>query len=206
MTDVAKELIESVLAGDEPDWDQEPEPPATSDERAANRLLRRWRTLTEEIADANAIYDDEIRAIEEARSAHVGNLNDRRDWLVASLKLWHQARLAEDPTRTQIKLPQGTLVSRAAQDVWTYEEEAAFVEWAKTHAKQTVHRPPRPEWTTINKNQARKILMERKVAVDDKGNVQLTKDGHLIDRETGEAIPGIKVSEGGDHGRFYDVK
>ena len=100
-----------------------------------------------------------------------------------------------------------SLVSRHAQPKWSFPDEKAFVEWAKVHLKKAVHRPPRPDWTTINKTQVRKLIESRIALNVEDGTPMLNAEKHPVDKDTGEVIPGVIVEEGGDAlGRFWDVK
>lgn len=193
----AEATVEEILGGtDEPEHSGDtPEKALPADQVAAMRYLRRLRTIVRQIENADEVYEAAIAELEEARTAHLDPLKATEEWLRQALALWHHARLAEDPEAKTVKLPTGTLSSSKADRRWTYDDEAAFLEWAREHAQGAV-RPPKPGDESIDKTAAKAALGDL---------IEVRDGGRCFHQETGELIPGLLVNPGGDYGlgRFY---
>lgn len=188
-----EEEMEQVLSGPEPAYSESPDKALPAEDVQAMYYLRRLHRLRFERERIEAMFDKLIEELNDRRSAQVDPLKATIDWLEQALALWHHARLKEDPKALTIQLPSGTLRSAKAQPRWTYDDAAAFLEWAKTNATAAIRTPEIKE--EIAKNEAKKVLDPMIEVVD----------GRAIVKETGEKIPGLRIEPGGDYelGRFY---
>jgi phage host-nuclease inhibitor protein Gam len=191
--------IEEVLSGPELDTSDPPAQPSATEDRQAMFMMRRLARLRAERQRVEQLYTDVLDELELRRRSQLDPIEATIDWLEQALALWHHARLQENPKALTVHLPTGTLVSSKAQPRWTYDDAAAFLEWATTHAADLVRRPePKDE---IDKNAVKKWLSDDKV-------YEIRDDGRVVIKEGGEFVPGVRVSPGGDFdlGRFYRVE
>lgn len=193
----AEDEIEQVLSGPEPAYSETPQAAMPQEQVQAMYYLRRLHRLRSERERVEGMYEKLIEELNERRAAQVDPIKATIDWLEQALALWHHARLQEDPKALTIHLPTGTLRSAKAQPRWTYDDEAAFLEWASKHAAEAVRHPDMPK-DQIDKNGAKKVL----------GEIIDVIDGRAVVKETGEKIPGLKIEPGGDYelGRFYTAE
>lgn len=196
--DEVRAVLDDLLNGPEPDWGSEIPPPAPEDERAASRMVHRYLDTQAEIVRINDMFGEEIAALENRRDALLEGVDGqhgpvaRLAKLKSALRLWHQARLAEDDDAITIHLPAGTLASSKAQDEWVYDEPM-FIAWARKNAPSLIVEPvPEPR---IVKGDARKML-----------NVT-GRNGKAV-TDTGEIIPGLTIKPGGEDmsGRHFRIK
>lgn len=159
------------LAGPDPDYDADPEPPQDADE--ANRRLRRLARIRADIAQVEETAARQIDQINAWAERRYEVLHARARWEQAGLEMWHRAVLADDPNRKTISLPCGTLKSRAQQPVWVFDDEV-FCAWAKEHA---------PDLVRV------RLSPDRSAA---KQEIVLLDDGRYI-TGTGEVVPGVTV-------------
>jgi phage host-nuclease inhibitor protein Gam len=188
--------IEQVLSGPEPAYSETPLSALPADQVQAMYYLRRLHRLRAERERVEAMFDKLIEELNETRSTQVDPIKATIAWLEQTLALWHHARLQEDPKALKIMLPSGTLRSSKAQPRWTYDDAAAFLEWAKLNATDVIRLPEvKPE---IAKNDVKKLL----------DPIIQVVDGRAILTKTGEKIPGLKIEPGGDYelGRFYTAE
>lgn len=171
--------LDAAVAGDEPDYDTEPETP--DDQDHANRLLRRYARVLREVDAVNEVYDAEIERIEVRRRHRLDILDGQKAWLAQALEMYHRARLADDPNAKSIELPNGTLKSRRQQPEWTFDPDV-FVAWAAEHHPDLV-RVPAPPAPAPDKVAAKKALS--------------VADGTAVDPSSGEVVPGVTVEERG---------
>lgn len=115
--------LDEFLAGPDPDFDADPEPPQDADE--ADRRLRRLAKVRAEIAQVEEDAAREFDRINEWAERRYQVLHGRARWLQAGLEMWHRAVLADDPSRKTISLPCGTLKSRAQQPEWVFDPPGA---------------------------------------------------------------------------------
>jgi hypothetical protein len=149
------EDLDGLLSGPEPDYDAEPEPPADADR--ADQMLRQLARLQRERDDALELAAAERARIDLWLSATTERITKRQAWYRQSLEQYHRAVLAHDPQRTTIRLPFGSLVARAQQPEWAYEDEAAFIAWA-TESYPTLLRQPDPPAPAPDKVAVKKAL------------------------------------------------
>lgn len=152
---VAVPPLGELLAGDPPDFDDEPVAPVDADQ--ANRWLYRIAQL-----DAADAADIEIANTERARidlwlSLQLQRRAHDRDWLTKSLTLMHETAVRNGGPKT-VHLPNGTLVARQQPPEWTFDDR--FIDWAEKHNPDLLRRPP----AEIDKNAAKK-------AIDPDGNI-----------------------------------
>lgn len=192
----AEDEIEQVLSGPEPAYSESPDKAMPVEEVQAMYYLRRLHRLRAERERIEAMFDKLIEELNERRSAQVDPLKVSIGWLEQALALWHHARVQEDPKATTIHLPSGTLRSAKAQPRWTYDDAAAFLEWARANATAAIRTPETKD--EIAKVEAKKLLDPMIEVVD----------GRAVVKETGEMIPGLKIEPGGDYdlGRFYTAE
>jgi len=153
------------------DYDVEDRPTegfSVGDDDAAEWALRKIYVASEHIKAAERQYEREVYRLQQFLADATKAARDRIAFFEGLLKQYHEQRLADDPTLKTIKLPHGNLVSRARSDQWDFADE--FIEWAQTHAPGTL-RTPEP---VVDKAKAKAYL-----------------------QETGEAAPGVTVTEQG---------
>lgn len=190
--------VEEALQGDEPPFSETPDAALPEDAVQAMRYMRRLHKTRARIYETDAVFEAAIAEIEERRRAALDPMKAQEDWLVQALALWHHARLQEDATQTTIHLPTGTLTSKNADDRWAYDDQAAFLTWAKDNAQGAI-RHPDPPGPQIAKNDAKKLLADA---------IEVKDDGSVVYKPTGEKIPGLRINPGGDFElrRFYYMK
>lgn len=153
------------------DYDVEDRPTESfsiKDDDAAEWALRKIRVATERITAAEKQYERELFRLQAWLAEATKAERERVQFFESHLFDYHARILAEDPARKTVKLPHGNLVSRARSDQWDFADE--FIEWAQTHAPGTL-RTPEP---VVDKAKAKAYL-----------------------QETGEAAPGVTVTEQG---------
>lgn len=191
----AEEVIEQVLSGPEPDYTEPPQEPRDTgrEDRQAMYLMRRLRRARDERLRIEQLFTTVADELEERRSEQLEPIVTTIGWLEQSLALWHHRRLQDDNDALTVNLPTGTLISTKAQPRWTYDDAAAFLEWAKANAAEAV-RETDPK-TEIDKNAAKKVL----------GALAAIIDHRAVIKDTGEKVPGVRIDPGGDFdlGRFY---
>lgn len=170
--------LDDWLAGPDPDYDQDPEPPRDADE--ANRRLRRLARIRARIADVEEVAARQIEQVNAWAERRYEVLHGQARWEQDGLEMWHRAVLADDPSRKTISLPCGTLKSRVQQPVWEFDDEI-FTCWAEGHAPNLLR-----VRSTIDKAAAKKTL-----------HLPPLTEGEScrpIDEDTGEMVPGVTVS------------
>jgi Bacteriophage Mu Gam like protein len=190
--------IATILGGDP---DTYPDDLIPDDELGASRLVHRYAATLAETERVRSLFDAEITRLAERQAELLDDLAARAERLAGTLRLYHQARLREDPKRLTITLPGGTLTSRRADDVYVYDEPA-FIAWATAHLPGAVVTPePAPR---IDKRKARALLSDRLgVTEDERGPLSVP-----VDATTGEIVPGLSITRGGPDrsGRTYTIK
>lgn len=190
----AEDEIEQVLSGPEPAYSETPAEALPAEDRQAMNYLRRLARLRADRHRIEELFTTTVDELELRRRIQLDPIEASIAWLEQALALWHAARFREDAKLITIHLPTGTLRSTKAQPRWTYDDEAAFLEWASKHATAAIRHPDPPK-DQIDKNGAKKALDP---IID-------VIDGNAIIKETGEMIPGLKIEPGGDFdlGRFF---
>jgi hypothetical protein len=149
-----------------------------NDDEEAGRMLRTLRAVEQRItanADLAATEREKITAWETAVNEP---LQAQAIRLRASLEGYALAERARDEkTRKTISTPFGVLKSLPAQDKWTLEDEDAAVAWAKS-------------------DEDRKHLLQitEKIKLVAIKKELLAQDGQAVDPETGDIVPGIKIT------------
>lgn len=181
-----EEIIDELLSADLPSEDAEDIPPLR-DAEEASRTLRRIRRIRRAAVQELGAAEAEIARLErfvEERRAHWEAMER---FHVERLQRWHEAILRDAPERKTIRLPAGTLVTRAQQPEWSFDE-AVFVEWAQHHLP-SVLRPPVPRPPSIDRAAAKRLLTRWDGRSRQYGVV--TDDGSVV------LPPGVKVVERG---------
>lgn len=173
--DLNEQDLAEFLAGPDPDYTADPEPPQDADE--ANRRLRRLARIRADIAQVEETAARQIDQINEWAESRYQVLHGKARWLEEGLEMWHRAVLADDPSRKSISLPCGTLKSRAQQPEWSFDDEV-FLPWAEVHAPELVKVQVR---SSVDRNAAKHAI----VVLD---------DGRHIVSGTGEVVPGVTVT------------
>lgn len=171
------------------------DPPHTPERDAAERYAYSLRRTLERLAEHDAARDRLIQHIDVRHDAITAPLIAKAEWLRSSLRLYHAARLADDPSEKTVKLHAADLVSRAEQPEWVYDDEGAFLAWAEDEHPELVNNPPPPAKTP------KKADVKQALKPESAGEPgQVVK---VLDPKTGEVVPGLSVKL---PGRAYEVK
>lgn len=139
------------------------------DEASAAWAIRKTRAASDRITKAERLAEGEWDRIKHWLESSTKSDRDSVEFFTGLLTEFHARVLADDPTCKSIKLPHGTLTSRAQQDAWEIDAEQ-FIPWARTHA---------PE-----------VLIEQGPSIDKKA-----AKAYLL--ETGEEAPGVTITARG---------
>jgi hypothetical protein len=178
--------LDAHLAGDTPQWDEPPAPPAGT--VAASGMLRSLDRLRRQLAEARETAAGEHARVDEWLRAVTERVTAQTAWLETALALYHQHCLLEDPARKTIDLPAGTLKARAQQPEWQFDPDK-FVTWAALNDPTLLRRRPAPA-PEIDKTKAKTVLADH------------VKDGRVV-TAAGEIVPGVAVVE---RGRKYTAE
>lgn len=180
----AWESLDAAMSGDDPDWDEPPEPipPGALDQ--ADRMLRRLARI-----QRRTRADAEVAAAQHAQIndwlARRGEQSARQSaWCEGALEAFHAAVLAAEPSRTTLDLPAGKLTARRAPARWEADDQVVIA-YAVEHGDGDVVRLPPPQ---LDRN----AMKARYVVRDEKDRIVAAG----IDPRTGERVPGITVDEG----------
>lgn len=172
--------LDEELAGPDPDWEAEPESPGGEED--ADRLLRHLARVRREADAVTEVHNAELERIKARRDDRLAVLGAREDWLLESLSSYHAARLREDKTAKTLHLPCGTLKARKAQPVWEYEDEEAFISWAKANELDDLVR---------TKLEPEKQLVKQRLGLP---ALEPGDSAAPVLPDTGEAVPGLSVT------------
>lgn len=136
------------------------------------RQLARLRQRSARLVD---LYNAERRQLDEWLEEEKGKLDRRAAHYEQVIGDWHRAVLAEEPDRTRVSLPTGTLQRRSLPQRVDVVDFEAFRNWAVDHG---IHEQ----------------VLRMKVEVDKRGLRDLLADDGLVP-------PGVEVADGGD--RIY---
>lgn len=168
--------VEDVLLGPEPDYDTAPEELDPLDRATADRYLRRVGKLDAEHDAEKEVVQAQIDELQRWLASRYEGYMDRRGWLSARLRRFHEALLAIDDRVKTVKLPAGEIKMRAQPDAWTIDAEA-YLPWAKEHAPGTVRTVPASEAIDVR-------AVKEAFARTDVGAVTTE----------GEVVPGVTVA------------
>jgi hypothetical protein len=171
MTSLAEHLAEPPDDDDQPRDHWQVHDPSSAE--WAMRKLARIRRIQRE---NTAVAVDEHRRIEEWLNQHNGTLEREAEYFEALLTTWHRTVLEDDPDRKTINLPVGDLKARRQPEQWTFGPD--FTEWARVHRPDVVRTKYEPDV------RAAKLLLAR-------------VGGAVVDKDSGEFVPGVQVEDGG---------
>lgn len=114
--------LDAFLAGEEPNWGEEPEPPPNQHE--ADKMLVRLSRLRRQRAASREAAEERIRQVVAWQAEREGVWLRQEEWLLGALRRYHEAVLMLNPSSTTIHLPSGDLRSRKVQPEWTIDDEA----------------------------------------------------------------------------------
>lgn len=160
------------------------EPPR--DAVQADAMLRRLAKLEAEARGINRQADDQVLLVEQWRAIELDRIEEQAVDIRSHLAQYTAALRRLEPKRGTWRLPHGTLKSSAAQPVYTYEDEAAFLAWALVNAPEVVRQPdPKPVPPAPEKNAVKKAFL---LPAD-------AKPGDRVPLVTadGEVVPGVVV-------------
>jgi hypothetical protein len=148
---VAVPDLTDVLAGDPPEFDDEPVAPIDADQ--ADRWLRRLRILAEQDDADTELANTERARIDLWLTLQQQHRAKDREWLESSLTLHmeNHLRTAGPRAAKTIHLPNGDLIARAAPPVYDYDDEEAFVVWAERTGRENLlrFRDPEPDKNAV---------------------------------------------------------
>lgn len=155
-------------------------PDHLDDVEARQRLdwhLRMIRRISDESAKTIAVFNAEIERLKDERDDIVAGSDARLAWHRGPVEAYHLALVRDDPENAPrtLRLPSGVSKVRVPKErrmVWTEDGNEAAADWLveNGHEQLVTHR------TTLGKI--------REVGI-------MTPNGSVVDRETGEIIPGV---------------
>lgn len=166
--------LDEFLAGDEPDYDLEPDT-VHIDRATAERYVRRVAKLDADHAAETAAVQAEIDRLQQWLAGRYETYAAQRGWLTGVLRRFHEAILSVDPKAKTLHLPSGDLKMRVQQDALTVDGEQ-FIPWATEHRPDTLREIPAT------------------VAVDLRTVRAALVNGFIVDAD-GEVAPGVTVEE-----------
>lgn len=179
--DIDQELELRMLPDDHPEL-QETQRFIVNDEDKATWALRKLARIEAEDAAVNAQYDRETARLNDWFMSAREPLQRQREFFLGLLREYHQQCLAEDPSKKTIKLPAGTLKSKAGQNRWTVDADA-FLEWFDNDAE-------------IQKEHPDLVRVKRDAALSAIKQILEPKDDRAVYPNTGEIVPGVSVEPG----------
>lgn len=225
-TDPIHDQEREYLLGDdmEPDYDAEPVDLDPAEAAAFDRANWHLRSIAKLRAQREALvanFQAEVARLQIRANDRVARLDREIAWHEQPLMNLHAAIRSADDTRATITLACGTLRSKRGQATWEYPDEEAFILWAREHypellvPRQLVITAPddvelladlvekitallpddvspdavRLSPSTVAKAEVKRVLRR----MDAKGKRVLVAG---IDPATGEAPPGLTVTEG----------
>jgi hypothetical protein len=134
----------------------------------AEWVLRKRAVVVAEIAQVDALVDEQVRVLEEFREReHARLLPSLNNWDTLLAK-YHRQKLAEDGEAKTLHFPHGTLTARKLPDNVEIADEVALLDWALEHE---------PRFVRVKESLDRSAI----------------KDAVL---KSGEIVPGVKPTEG----------
>ncbi len=176
--------LDSLLAGDEPDYDTEPVTLDDADD--ADRALRHLARLQTETDQAIELANTQRARIDLWLTLEHERTTKAKTWWSTTLERYHRNVLTRDPKKRTITLPTGKLTARAQQPVWEFDE-AVFLAWADDNAAGLITVPePKPPAPKPDRDAAKAVL-----TIPGK-----PKEGDVVaplDPE-GNPVPGVRVT------------
>ena len=148
-----------------------------TDEKAAwaMRKLARVKALLEV---NSKMASDEVQRIYRWEFEVNAPLEKDAEYFIGILEHYGLTQRQESDRKT-IKLPYGSISSKAGQDKWEFDPET-FIPWARQSAPSLIR------------------IKEEVNAADAKKVLSATGDGAILP-QTGEIVPGLKITEGTIH-------
>ena len=141
--------------------------------------LRKIAGIERSRQEARTAAQVEVGRIQAWLAGEEKRADQARDYLDFLLEDYHRRQLAENPKQKTIKLPHGELQLRTQQPEY-HKDDVAVMTWARENRPEFVIQPPQPDpkldWAGLKK--ALKVV-----------------NGQAVDPETGEAVPGLVVTE-----------
>lgn len=189
ITDTHTDDLFDALAGDEPDYDTEPDTPPGVDaaKDQAGKWLWHLARLDREKADVVARARAERDRINAWESRRLEQLDGQRSWFERGLEQITRMLRSIDPKKASWQLPAGKLKSTAQQPVWDIDDEP-FLAWADDHRPELVNQPDPPAPKPA-KGEAKKVLVVPGLDTALPGQVLAA-----VDPVTGQPVPGVTVT------------
>lgn len=145
----------------------------------ASVALRRLAALRRKIDANRALADAETTKIQDWEREVNGPLENQAQFFTQILEGYalHQ-RETTDGDRKTVKLPAGTLKTTEVKPKWTIDDAEAFIKWARAEKRKDLFRL---------EYKSEGIAKIKKAFLDDGAH-------NAIDGETGETIPGLKIT------------
>lgn len=147
-----------------------------TDTSSANWVLRKLRAVNEKIREVEKTAEEEIYYIERWKEKELDNLDRSVKYFEGLLEEFFQENRKEDP-KFKFKSPYGYISSRKQRPKWNYLDEEKIIQYLKESGKENLIRIKED----INKK-------------DFKDFVEVVGE-NVINKETGEVIPAIKIEE-----------
>lgn len=151
---------------------------SVSDDSGATWAMRKLAALRQRQAEINTIAEQEYLRIEAWRHQQTDNLTADINYFTGLLTEYARQE-REVHGRKSITLPHGTIKSRSGSKRIEVTDEPAFLAWARQHAPTLIRVREEPDKAAIKASFPAAMLAEVDV---------------LVDRDTGEVIPGVQLS------------
>lgn len=157
-----RELDDYVASQYLPDCDGEPVPAESLDQ--ANRWLHAIKRINRHEAEIRAMADAErkrrVQYVDEweARELAESEFTTQRPWLERSVEMLARALFKLDPKVITRSLPNGTFTLRKQQPEWVFEDETAFVWWARINDRDDLVNVPVPPAPKPDRNAVKKAF------------------------------------------------
>ncbi|GIM45929.1 phage protein [Collibacillus ludicampi] len=129
--------------------------------------LRKLAKIRREMAENQAIAEEEIRKFQVWLEDVNGALQKDAEYFEGLLQAYHRMVLEENPKAKSIKLPYGTLKARIQEPEYIRDEEKLLT-WTKANRPESIKVKESVDWSSLKKTI---ISTANGVAIDENGQV-----------------------------------